>query len=551
MARTDNTEKYTTRQLLKWLWRASHGARAQIALCTLIGIVSVGCSLGFVYLSKETIDIATGAREGSLLNYGTGMALLMLAEIVLHAIDNWIVNIQGVKVQNRLRSGLYEQLMQSEWQGKEHHHSGDVLNRLVQDLNTIVATVTDTLPFAMVTLVQLGASFGFLFAMDRTLAMMLMLILPFFMLLSRIYVRRMRQLTKAVRESDSRIHAIIQEGLQHKTVVKTLEQTHEMGRKLNTMQEQLHDEVRRRARFSVLSRSMVGAGFSTGYLTAFLWGAFRIHGGGITFGVMTAFLQLAGRIQRPLSEMARLISSLAGTLTATERLIELEEQPREETTPPIKMTGTAGIRLDNVSFSYDNTKEVITQLDADFPPGSTTAILGETGAGKTTLIRLILALTRPTDGHVYIYNKDGELEVSPRTRANLIYVPQGNTLFSGSLRDNLLLGRPDATDEELWEVLHTACADFVTRLPDGLDTLCSERGGGLSEGQAQRIAIARSLLRPGSVLLLDEATSALDADTERRFLQNMAATNHEKTIIFITHRTSVLEYCDRVMRIGD
>ena len=551
MARTDNTEKYTTRQLLKWLWRASHGARAQIALCTLIGIVSVGCSLGFVYLSKETIDIATGAREGSLLNYGTGMALLMLTEIVLHAIDNWIVNIQGVKVQNRLRSGLYEQLMQSEWQGKEHHHSGDVLNRLVQDLNTIVATVTDTLPFAMVTLVQLGASFGFLFAMDRTLAMMLMLILPFFMLLSRIYVRRMRQLTKAVRESDSRIHAIIQEGLQHKTVVKTLEQTHEMGRKLNTMQEQLHDEVRRRARFSVLSRSMVGAGFSTGYLTAFLWGAFRIHGGGITFGVMTAFLQLAGRIQRPLSEMARLISSLAGTLTATERLIELEEQPREETTPPIKMIGTAGIRLDNVSFSYDNTKEVITRLDADFPPGSTTAILGETGAGKTTLIRLILALTRPTDGHVYIYNKDEKLEVSPRTRANLIYVPQGNTLFSGSLRDNLLLGRPDATDEELWEVLHTACADFVTRLPDGLDTLCSERGGGLSEGQAQRIAIARSLLRPGSVLLLDEATSALDADTERRFLQNMAATNHEKTIIFITHRTSVLEYCDRVMRIGD
>ena len=527
MARTDNTEKYTTRQLLKWLWRASHGARAQIALCTLIGIVSVGCSLGFVYLSKETIDIATGAREGSLLNYGTGMALLMLTEIVLHAIDNWIVNIQGVKVQNRLRSGLYEQLMQSEWQGKEHHHSGDVLNRLVQDLNTIVATVTDTLPFAMVTLVQLGASFGFLFAMDRTLAMMLMLILPFFMLLSRIYVRRMRQLTKAVRESDSRIHAIIQEGLQHKTVVKTLEQTHEMGRKLNTMQEQLHDEVRRRARFSVLSRSMVGAGFSTGYLTAFLWGAFRIHGGGITFGVMTAFLQLAGRIQRPLSEMARLISSLAGTLTATERLIELEEQPREETTPPIKMIGTAGIRLDNVSFSYDNTKEVITRLDADFPPGSTTAILGETGAGKTTLA------------------------VSPRPRANLIYVPQGNTLFRGSLRDNLLLGRPDATDEELWEVLHTACADFVTRLPDGLDTLCSERGGGLSEGQAQRIAIARSLLRPGSVLLLDEATSALDADTERRFLQNMAATNHEKTIIFITHRTSVLEYCDRVMRIGD
>lgn len=549
MAKKKNTERYTTRQLLGWIWRASRGARTQAMLCALIGVISVGCSLGFVFLSKETIDIATGAREGDLLNYGIGMALLMLAEILLHAAENWIINIQGVRVQNKMRSVLFGQLMQSEWQGREHYHSGDVLNRLVQDLNTIVSTVTDTLPFAVVTLVQFVASFGFLFAMDRTLAIMLVLILPLFALLSRIYVRRMRQMTKAVRESDSRIHSIMQESLQHKTVVKTLEQTDEMGRKLNAMQERLHGEVVRRTRFSVLSRSLVGTGFSTGYLTAFLWGAFRIQGGAITFGVMTAFLQLVGRIQRPLSEMARLIPALVGTLTAAERLMELEEQPQEETTPAINMTGPTGIRLDNVSFSYDNTKEVISQLSADFPPGTTTAILGETGAGKTTLIRLILALTRPTAGHVYIYNKEQEVEVSPRTRGNLIYVPQGNTLFSGTLRDNLLLGRPDATDEELWEVLRTACADFVTRLPEGLDTQCSERGGGLSEGQAQRIAIARSLLRPGSVLLLDEATSALDADTERRFLQNMAAKKHGKTIIFITHRTSVLEYCDRVMRV--
>lgn len=545
-------DKYSIPQLLAWIWRASYGARGQVVLCAIIGILSVICSLGFVYLSKETIDIATGARQGHLVHYGIGMASLMLAEILLHAIDNWIVNTLGVKTQNRLRAHLFARLMRSEWQGKDSHHSGDVLNRIVQDLSTIVSVITSSLPFVIITIVQFTASFCFLFSMDRTLAVMLVLILPLFALLSRIYVRRMRHMTKAVRESDSRIHAIMQESLQHKIVIKTLEQTDGMSRKLNEMQNRLHDEVVARTRFSVLSRSLVSAGFSAGYLTAFLWGAFRLQGSGITFGVMTAFLQLVGRIQRPLSDMARLIPTLVGALTSAERLMELEEQPSEDSGQPICMDDVAGIRLDGVTFSYaDGSDTVISNLSATFPPGSMTAILGETGAGKTTLIRLILALLRPDEGRLVIYDSKREEEISPLTRTNFIYVPQGNTLFSGTIRENLLLGRPEATDEELWQALHTACAEFVEQLPAGLDTLCSEQGGGLSEGQAQRIAIARSLLRSGSILLLDEATSALDADTERRFLKNIASEKHNKTIIFITHRTSVLEYCDHVLRIED
>lgn len=545
-------DKYSIPQLLAWIWRASYGARGQVVLCAIIGILSVICSLGFVYLSKETIDIATGARQGHLVHYGIGMASLMLAEILLHAIDNWIVNTLGVKTQNRLRARLFARLMRSEWQGKDSHHSGDILNRIVQDLSTIVSVITSSLPFVIITIVQFTASFCFLFSMDRTLAVMLVLILPLFALLSRIYVRRMRHMTKAVRESDSRIHAIMQESLQHKIVIKTLEQTDGMSRKLDAMQNRLHDEVVARTRFSVLARSLVSTGFSAGYLTAFLWGAFRLQGSGITFGVMTAFLQLVGRIQRPLSDMARLIPTLVGALTSAERLMELEEQPSENSDQPICMDDVAGIRLDGVTFSYaDGSDTVISNLSATFPPGSMTAILGETGAGKTTLIRLILALLRPDEGRLVIYDSKREEEISPLTRTNFIYVPQGNTLFSGTIRENLLLGRPEATDEELWQALHTACAEFVEQLPAGLDTLCSEQGGGLSEGQAQRIAIARSLLRSGSILLLDEATSALDADTERRFLKNIASEMHNKTIIFITHRTSVLEYCDHVLRIKD
>ena len=543
-------DKYSVWRLLLWIWKASRGVRGRILLCTLIGCISVACSLLFVLFSKNAIDIATGVREGQLLHYGIAMGVLILFEIVLHAVDNWIANRLDVEMRNTFRTRFFGLLLQSEWQGKERYHSGEVLNRMVQDLGAVVSVITTTIPFAVITVIQLVASFCFLYSMDRTLAIVLVLILPFFSLLSRIYITRMRRMTKAVRESESRIHSVMQESLQHKTIVKTLEQSGGMMQRLAGWQERLLGEVIQRTRFSVLSRGLVSMGFSAGYLTAFLWGVFSIQGGVITFGVMTAFLQLVGRIQRPLADLARMIPTLVSALTSAERLMELEELPMEPTGEAVRMVGKAGVRLSDVSFQYDDgEEEVITHLTEDFPPGSLTAILGETGAGKTTLVRLILALVRPTAGRVTLYDGMREVEVSPQTRGNLVYVPQGNTLFSGTIRDNLLLGRPDATDEELWEVLRIACAEFVLSLPEGLDTACGEQGGGLSEGQAQRIAIARSLLRPGSVLLLDEATSALDPETERRMLERLTDARDGRTVIFVTHRTAVQEYCERVLRV--
>lgn len=544
------TNKYSTRELLTGIWKASYGARLQVAICAFVGIISVACSLFFVYLSKEAIDIATGVSTGVLWHYGLGMGILILAEILLRATNTWLANTLSVKTQNRLRTGLFERLIKSKWEGKEARHSGDVLNRLIQDINTIVSAIISTIPLLITTAVQFIASFCFLYSMDSNLAVMLVLILPFFALLSRIYVNRMRHMTKAVRESDSRIHSVMQESLQHKTVVKTLEQSESMINKLQGLQHNLYEEVKSRTRFSILSRTLVSTGFSMGYLTAFLWGVFRMQAGTITFGVMTAFLQLVGRIQRPLSDIARMIPALVGALTAAERLFELEETPIEDCDHPIRLSHTVGIRINDVSFTYSDGNETILQnFNAHFAPGSVTAILGKTGAGKTTLIRLILSLIHPDKGTITFYDQEQEVEASARTRNNLIYVPQGNTLFSGTIRENLLLGRPDATDEELHEVLRIACADFVEQFPDGIDSACSEQGGGLSEGQAQRIAIARSLLRPGSILLFDESTSALDADTERLFIQNITSLPRNKTIIFITHRTSVLEFCDQVLHV--
>ena len=267
---------------------------------------------------------------------------------------------------------------------------------------------------------------------------------------------------------------------------------------------------------------------------------------------MTAFLQLVNKIQGPARSLTRLVPQFVSVFTAAERLMELEEDPLEEQGDPIQLEAPCGIRFTDVTFAYEQS-DVLKDLSFDFKPGSCTAILGETGAGKTTLIRLILALIRPQQGVAEIYSgsqpSGSKLQaLSPRHRCNLIYVPQGNTLLSGTIRENLRLGKVTATDEEMKEALHRACADFVMDLPEGLDTVCSESGGGLSEGQAQRIAIARALLREGSIMLFDEATSALDPETERQLLQNILE-NHDKTIIFITHRPAIVDYCDQVLHI--
>lgn len=278
---------------------------------------------------------------------------------------------------------------------------------------------------------------------------------------------------------------------------------------------------------------------------------------------MTAFLQLVGKVQRPLLDMARLVPAFIKAMTAVDRLLELESLPAEVSgEEQLRFCPTPDLVLTNVTFGYGGeSRSVFRHFSHTFRAGSCTAIMGETGSGKTTLIRLLLALATPDEGRVCLRgismgsqsNEAGEceVEVSERTRVNFVYVPQGNTLFSGTVRDNLLMGNPDATDDDLCRVLHTATADFVFHLPQGLDTHLGEQGGGLSEGQAQRLAIARALLRPGSILLLDEATSALDPDTEQRLLANLRQDCQGKTFIFVTHHPALAEGCGEVVRLGE
>ena len=543
--------KYSAREIMKWLWRAWHGNKLQATLNAAIGLMGVAVSLAQVEAVKHAIDVASHVVEGSLYKAVGIMAMLILANFALSISGVWVKNILGIRAQNRMQQRMLDRILRSEWHGKESHHSGDVLNRLEFDVTNVVNFLTETLPNSLSVLAMFIGAFVYLFLMDKVLALITVAIIPLFVVLSKFYVGKMRSLTRQVRDSDSKVQSVLQETIQNRMLIKTMESDDAMVGRLESTQSELRHRVVKRTVFSVFSHLILNFGFAMGYLIAFLWSAVRMSEGTLTFGGMTAFLQLVNRIQGPARSLTKLAPAFVSVFTAAERLMELEENPLEEQGDPIELESPCGVRFSDVTFAYDDdaSKPVINHLSFDFRPGSCTAILGETGAGKTTLVRLILALLRPDSGKVEIYDRHRTQQLSPLMRCNFVYVPQGNTLMSGTIRDNLRLGKIDATDDEMYEALRTACADFVSTLPDGLDSLCSEAGGGLSEGQAQRISIARALLRNRNIMLFDESTSALDPDTERQLLQNLLH-DHTKTIIFITHRPAVVDYCDQVLSLN-
>lgn len=536
-----NRTKTSTRAIIGWLWKHHQGCRTQAVSNIVVGLLQVGLSLLGVELLRRLTDIATGKREGELLLMAAIYVSVMFADFLCGALHTWITSVLGVRSQNLMQQHFFSLLLKGRWSGIEKYHSGDVMNRLFGDVSDIVNLMTEVLPFSLIIIVQFIASFIYLFLMDQTLAFILVACCPLFLLLSRMYMRKMRRIVRRIKDSNSSIQAIIQESIQHKMVIKVMEMADMMLRRLERRQSLLRWQIRRRAQLSILTRTIVFIGFRGGALVALVYGLMQIQEGVITVGVLLAFTQLIGKIQSPLLDLGRILPTLVNSLTSSERLMELEALPAEA--PLIaasdieaQMAGASGqpaITFSSVSYSYvEGGHRVLSDFSHTFAPGSFTAILGETGAGKTTLLRLMLSLIEPQSG-----------DIQPRLpRSCFSYVPQGNTLFSGTIRENLRLGNPTATTAQMTQALHTAAADFVFDLPYGLDTICGEAGGGLSEGQAQRIAIARAILRPCHILLLDEATSALDVDTERRVLNNIRQQFASLTIISVTHRLSSLDY---------
>ena len=549
---SDGEELKSYWTLSGWLWRTWKGYRLQAILNAGIGTLLVFADLAFVYATKVAVDISTNVRNDMSLRTAIWiLAGIICLQVLLGISSRWVRATLGVRAQNSMQRSMFERLMRCRWKDLKRFHTGDLLNRIERDVHDVIAFLTESIPAFFTTIVQFTGAFVFLFLMDKSLAIIVVLILPFFFLSSKLYVKKMRHLTHKVRSSESRIQAIIQESLQHTLVIKTLENFSVTLSKLSGHQRQLAGHIITKTKYSTISSGLMNLGFAAGYLIAFTWGTVSLHRGLITYGALIAFVQLVAQIQGPVRQLTHFIPVFIGSFTATERLIELEGVPleREESEKPL--VGAGGIEVRNLTCAYTpKAPKIFSDFSFDFPPGSITAILGETGSGKTTLIRLLLSLIQAEVGSIRLYDTSGNSYwASPGTRCNFSYVPQGNTLLSGTIRSNLLMAAPDASEQQLREALLLSAATFVDTLPQGLDTPCGEMGDGLSEGQAQRIAIARALLKDAPFLLLDEATSALDSETERNVISNIIERFSGRTIIFVTHRIEALRYATQTLKL--
>ena len=537
----------------RWFIDNSRGIRLNILVRIMAGLLQTVLALCVVWLSKRLIDdVAMRGTMSEMAVQALLIAAAVVAGVSIRQLNQYLANKAFIKKVAELRLAIFSQLFNRRLFEANDIHSGDVTSRMAKDIDAVSETLAVQLPQVVVMTIQLVGAFLLMRWFDSRLAWALILITPLAIIIVKYISHRLKRITLSIREDESRIMARIQESVELNVVLRALQGERWMQDRVEELQDRQTANYIRRSRFMVFSRFALGCTFGLGYMLAFVWGAYGLRTGAITFGVMTSFLQLVGQIQQPILSLLGAFPSIIYSTASIDRLKEMEHGEEKQPCDGEDITTRTllGIRMDNVTFRYaKGDREVMSNFSHDFRPGTKTAILGTTGAGKTTLFRLILNFIQPDSGEVTFYGNGFSHAADKSMRKNVVFVPQGNTLISGTIRNNLLMAKPDASDEELHTALHTSCADFVFDLPQGIDTVLSEHGGGLSEGQAQRIAIARGLLRPGAVFLLDEISSALDEDTERELFSRLFAARPSTTILLITHRKKVAALCDERLEI--
>lgn len=522
---------------------------ASLLFISVVGAIDVALSLSTITLSKRLIDTATGVQSGSLLTVLAIFGIIILTSILLDAIISAFMVRFNTKLVNSLRSDIFTHLMRADWQKLQNFHSGDIMTRISSDINEIKSLLSGTIPDLVAILLKLGGGYIMLYTMDSQLALILLVLIPGVIIISKVYLKKMRHYSRLIKESNSKVHLFFQESIQNYGMAKALRLEGMFKKILNERQTDYREKIKKQNILSLFSRSILSIGFSFGYLLVFGWSAYRLQQGEITFGTMTAFLQLVNTIQTPALALLYTVPTFISAYTSTERIIELQSLPEEKRSgKDILLPDLKQIDVCNISYAYANSKQILKDCSVSFRRGTMTALVGETGCGKTTLIRLILALMPLDKGAIILRTETDEYQASVDTRVNFSYVPQQSCLFSGTIRDNLRMGKADATDEEITNALHKAAANFVFQLPEGINTMLKEGGQGLSGGQIQRLAIARALLHPSPVLLLDEVTSSLDEETEKDIVQSLKQLAPEKIIIFVTHKIQVATACDYIYK---
>ena len=532
----------------KWMFTYIRRYRAVVGIHILLGILGTALSLLSSVAMKTLIDVVTGFQTGAIVTAAAWMAGMLLGSAAMQAAASRIAAVINIRVQNGIQAEVYDRMLRTDWASLEQFRSGDLLNRLNTDVTSVSGGVTGLLPSFVTAAVQFLGSLMIILCYDPVMALIALIGAPLSVLCSRTLVRRMRSYNRRMKDISSEVMSFHEDSLRNLTSIKAFGIMDGFRDRMCAMQGKYRETYLDYNRFSVIAgfvMSIVGLLVSAG---CFGWGVYRLWTHAISYGAMMMFLQLTTMLRSAFSSLIGLVPTAISITTSAGRLMavaDLPEEPGARETAPVPDACTVELR--DVTFAYPGGEPVLEHVDFRARPGEVVALTGASGEGKTTMIRLMLGLVRPEDGSVCLTGADGRcLPVTAATRAAFSYVPQGNTVFAGTIADNLRMVRPEATDAELIAALETACAyDFVRQLPDGIYARTGELGHGLSEGQAQRIAVARAVLRGAPVLLLDEATSALDEATEQRMLENLMHSGRVQTCVLITHRAVTAERCPR------
>ena len=555
---------------IKWMGSYAKPAIPFLIFSIIVNVIFAIIGIYNVTVSKSLIDSAISGDSDATIRWLIIMLSITLISMLSSPVTSFMSTHSSTKLTQNIQRKIYQHIQCSDWLEQSKFHSVSLLTRVTSDVSNISSAILGTIPSLVSLTVTLVGSFYTLISWAPSIAFAAVFIGPFLILVGKYFSRKLKDLYKEAQEEDVKYRSFMQESIQNIMIVKTFCMEKINMHRLVEIQNNKYKIAMRNTKLSVMTSMSMSFCSSIAYFTIFTWGVLNIAKGVSTYGTFTGMLQLYSKVQAPFSSLASMIPGLISTIAAAERLMEIEAIPVEKMADEKELDDIGSLEValdsisskvsstfnkpnivfDNVSFAYKANNNILNNINLTIDAGETIAFVGPSGEGKTTMIRLILSLINPTEGNILLSEGNLFKEINRNYRELISYVPQGNTLFSGSIRDNLKYGNPYASDDEIKAALKNACAlDFVNELEDGLDTMIGEKGVGISEGQAQRIAIARSFLRERPILILDEATSALDPETEVSVLKSVRALPTKPTCIIITHRPSALNICNRIIKL--
>lgn len=544
----------------KWILQYVKQYKFNILLYIALGIIATLLSLYTSVVTKRLIDAVVDHKDNKIIGIVCTVIGVAVLQYLFQALSSWLTAIVSSKTNNEIRMEIFSNVMLSNWEDIATYHSGDLLNRLEGDAGSVSTGIISFIPSVVTRSAQFFGALAIVLYYDKTMALLALLSAPFLFISSRFLIRTMRKFNNESRELNGKVLSYSEESMQNIQVLKAFDLTKQYINNFKTVLEEYRAVRLNYEKFSViLSLCLSLLGLAVSY-ACYGWGVYRLWSGAITYGTMTLFLSISGTLSSSFNSLASLVPSAVTIATAAGRIMEItgfnkeSDKDKKKALKMLKTNKNSGVSLncDNVTFKFkDAVTPTLSDISFSASPGETIALIGPSGEGKTTVLKLILGLLHTTQGKLYLQGNDGEvIDISDSTRRFCSYVPQSTNVFTCSIAENLRMVKPDATDEELEKVLKTAdLYDFVIKLPDGMNTKVGEHGTNLSQGQAQRLSIARALLTDSLLLLLDEATSALDIETEKRVLENIMVSDNKRVCVITTHRESMLKYCDRIYKV--